>query len=94
MKELYNNNCEYLFSIFDVKDILNLIIELYDNNANYYCCKKHIQMLNEDQRFDLTNKRNKDNKIYSLSLLNKIYDLLEIIKYILTNYICITNRIY
>ena len=85
LKELYNNNCEYLFSIFDVKDILNLIIELYDNNANYYCCKKHIQMLNEDQRFDLTNKRNKDNKIYSLSLLNKIYDLLEIIKYILTN---------
>ena len=85
LKELYNNNCEYLFSIFDVKDILRTIIELYDNNANYYCCKKHYQMLNEAQRFDIKNKRNQDNKIYSLSLLNKIYDFLEIMKYILTN---------
>ena len=90
LKELYNNNCEYLFSIFDVKDILATIIELYDNNANYYCCKKHYQMLNEEQRFDLNNQRNKNNnninnKIYGQSLLNKIFDLLEIIKFILIN---------
>ena len=90
LKELYNNNCEYLFSIFDVKDILKTIIELYDNNANYYCCKKHYQMFNEEQRIDTNNQINNnnnihENKIYGQSLLNKIFDLLEIIKYILTN---------
>ena len=85
LKELYYNNCEYLFSIFDIKDILKNIIELYDNNANNYCCKKHYQMLNEDQRYDIKSKKNKDNKIYSQSLLNKVFDLLEIMKYILTN---------
>ena len=87
LKELYNNNCEYLFSIFDVKDILKTIIELYDNNANYYCCKKHYQMFNEEQRIDTNtqinnNNNNHENKIYGQSLLNKIFDLLEIIKYI------------
>ena len=85
LKELYNNNCEYLFSIFDVKDIIRTIIDLYDSDANYYCCKKHYQMLNEDQRFDLKNKKNDNNKIYAQSLLNKIFDLLEIMKFILTN---------
>ena len=85
LKDLYFNNCEYLFGIFDIKDILRTIIELYDNNANYYCCKKHYQMLNEDRRFEVKNPRNQDNNVYSLSLLNKNFDLLEIIKYILTN---------
>ena len=85
LKDLYIKNCEYLFSIFDVKDILKTIVKLYDNNANYYCCKKHYQMLNEDQILDLKGQKNKNNKIYTPSLLNKIYDLLEIMKYILTN---------
>ena len=84
LKELYTNNCEYLYSIFDVKDILKTIICLYDNNANYYCCEKHYKMFCEDNNYDI-NYQEKINKIYNPPLLTKIYDLLEIMKYILTN---------
>ena len=81
LKELYMNNCEYLYNIFDVKDILRTIIELYDNNANYYCCEKHFRMYCEDYQ----NQGNQTNKIYNPNLLTKIFDLLDIMKYILTN---------
>ena len=81
LKELYMNNCEYLYNIFDVKDILRTIIELYDNNANYYCCEKHFRMYCEDYQ----SQGNQTNKIYNPNLLTKIFDLLDIMKYILTN---------
>ena len=84
LKELYVNNCEYLYNIFDVKNILKTIIDLYDNNANYYCCEKHYKMYCEDNNFDM-NYQDKINKIYNPNLLTKIFDLLEIMKYILTN---------
>ena len=84
LKEIYMENCEYLYSIFDVKDILRTIIDLYDNDANYYCCEKHYKMFGEDNIYNL-NYPEKRNKIYNPNLLNKIYDLLEIMKYILTN---------
>ena len=84
IKELYMNNCEYLYTIFDVKDILRTIIDLYDNDANYYCCEKHFRMYCEDKVMD-NNYDQTRNKIYNPNLLSKIYDLLEIMKYILTN---------
>ena len=80
LKELYINNCEYLYNIFDVKDILRTIVDLYDNNANYYCCEKHYRMYCEDPQ-----NQSQGNKIYNPNLLTKIYDLLDIMKYILTN---------
>ena len=84
LKELYLDNCEYLYNIYDVKDILRNIIDLYDNNADYYCCEKHYQMFCEENTFD-EGYQEKRNKIYNPNLLNKIYDLLEIMKYIMTN---------
>ena len=85
LKELYINHCEYLYNIFDIKDILRTIIYLYDNNANYYCCEKHYRMFCEENNYDINNFKDQRNKIYNPSLLAKINDLLEIMKYILTN---------
>ena len=84
LKELYINNCQYLYNLFGVKDILKTIINLYDNNANYYCCEKHYQMFCEDKNVK-SNFQVQGNKIYNPNLLYKIFDLIEIIKYILTN---------
>ena len=84
LKDLYANNCQYLFSIFGIKDILKTIIDLYDNNANYYCCEKHFRMFCEDKNIN-PNFQVQGNKIYNPNLLSKIFDLLEIIKYILKN---------
>ena len=83
LKELYINNCEYLYNIFDIKDILRTIVYLYDNNVNYYCCEKHYRMFCEEKNYDMY--KDQRNKIYNPSLLTKINDLLEIMKYILTN---------
>ena len=40
-----------IYSI-DVKDILRNIIDLYDNNADYYCCEKHYQMFCEENTLE------------------------------------------
>ena len=78
VENLYKNNMKIMNRIFDATDIIELIIKLYDNNVNKYCCDNHFKMLKENE--ELAEK-----KIMNPNLNMKISNLISIARHIVTN---------
>ena len=85
INELYKEKINILSNIFDIYNILNLIIKLYDYDINLYCCENHYKMLCE-------NYDEKGEKLYNISnpeYLVKINGLINVINLILENEVII-----
>src|SRR5690349_15165461 len=80
ISELYNKRIIILNSVFDAKSILDLIIKVYDNDVNQYCCEEHLLMLVEKN-----NTQDGPSLVSSPFLLAKIEHLLNIVQNIFTS---------
>jgi hypothetical protein len=47
VSDLYIKKIEVMIEVFNAMNILELIIKVYDNNTNHYCCEDHKMMLCE-----------------------------------------------
>ena len=79
--EIYQENLEIMYNVFDACDLLELITKLYDNDINVYCCNNHYKMLCEKIDMNGVNTY----KLSSPELLIKISHILNIIKKILSS---------
>ena len=84
VENLYKNNMDNMIRIFNAKDIIDLIIKVYDNDINIYCCKTHMKMLIE-QESNINNNNNNKRLIMFPELNERITHLINIARNILTN---------
>ena len=74
VSDLYIKKIEILIDVFNANNIFELIIKVYDNDINQYCCEEHRSMLCEK----------KENIIIS-KLIQKVSYLFYIIELIFSN---------
>ena len=74
LSDIYVKKIEIMVEVFNATKILELIIKVYDNDINHYCC--------EDHKFMLCDKKS---NVTILKLLEKVSFLFYIIELIFSN---------